>query len=150
LFLSNKYYYWYYTIINRARKRGAIEGYFEKHHVIPRCLGGKNDRRNIVRLTYREHYLAHWLLTKMTTGKDKRKMDFALIQMTLITRDKKREGIIPSRWFEKSRRLRIDVMKGNKYSVGKSNKGYKHTVEARANMSASHIGKTLPKDQIEK
>lgn len=39
--------------------------YFEKHHIIPKSLGGSNEQNNLVRLTYREHYIAHWLLTKI-------------------------------------------------------------------------------------
>ena len=51
----------YNSIIERARHR-HIEGYTEKHHVIPRCLGGTNDKHNLVRLTPKEHYIAHLLL----------------------------------------------------------------------------------------
>jgi hypothetical protein len=38
---------------------------FEKHHIIPQCLGGTNEPSNIVKLTPREHFLAHRLLAKM-------------------------------------------------------------------------------------
>jgi hypothetical protein len=48
----------------RARNR-VIEGYTEKHHVIPRCMGGSDDEDNIVKLTPEEHYLAHQLLLKL-------------------------------------------------------------------------------------
>lgn len=37
----------------------------------------------MVRLTYREHFLVHWLLTKITTGAALRKMQRALLAMTL-------------------------------------------------------------------
>jgi len=152
MFLNNKYKRWYYQIVTRARRRGVLEGYFEKHHVIPRSMGGKNYFWNMVYLTYREHYIVHWLLTKMTEGSKKRKMIFALIQMTLTTTVEKRKGIIPSRWFDKSRNLRVNIMKGNKYGVGviSANKGKKASPELRAKLSASHKGKVLPKDQIEK
>jgi hypothetical protein len=50
----------------------------EKHHIVPRSLGGSNDESNIVRLTYREHFLAHLLLTKFTSGNDRYKMLHAL------------------------------------------------------------------------
>lgn len=39
--------------------------YCEIHHILPRCLGGTDDSDNLVKLTYREHYVAHWLLTKI-------------------------------------------------------------------------------------
>lgn len=35
---------------------------FEKHHIIPRCMGGSDDEDNIIFLYLREHYIAHKLL----------------------------------------------------------------------------------------
>lgn len=32
------------------------------HHIIPKCMGGKNNKDNLVYLTYKEHKLAHKLL----------------------------------------------------------------------------------------
>ena len=54
----------YYILITRAKNRTLTENY-ETHHIIPRCLGGKNDANNLVRLTPEEHYTAHLLLVKM-------------------------------------------------------------------------------------
>jgi len=39
--------------------------YYEKHHIVPLCMGGSDIYSNIVLLTTREHYLAHYLLTKI-------------------------------------------------------------------------------------
>lgn len=36
--------------------------YTEKHHIIPKYLGGTNDEKNLIILTYRQHILAHLLL----------------------------------------------------------------------------------------
>lgn len=46
-------------------------------------MGGGDEDANLVRLTYREHFIVHWLLTKICTGRDLRKMQFALHAMTL-------------------------------------------------------------------
>lgn len=54
----------YDKLIKRARSR-KLTGYVERHHVIPRCMGGDNSRLNMVRLTAREHYLAHLILAKL-------------------------------------------------------------------------------------
>lgn len=54
----------YDQIIERAKNR-QLEGYKEKHHIIPRCLGGNNDKENIVKLTAREHFLCHMLLCEI-------------------------------------------------------------------------------------
>ncbi|ARK07836.1 putative homing endonuclease [Aeromonas phage phiA8-29] len=41
------------------------ELYTELHHIVPRCLGGSDNPENLVRLTAREHFIAHRLLAKM-------------------------------------------------------------------------------------
>lgn len=40
---------------------------FETHHIIPKSWGGSNDSDNLVRLTLREHFLAHLLLIKIAS-----------------------------------------------------------------------------------
>jgi hypothetical protein len=54
----------YNDIIIRGQSR-MLEGYKEKHHIIPRCMGGSNDTNNLVSLTPEEHYLCHLLLVKI-------------------------------------------------------------------------------------
>ena len=80
LFIDNKYTRIYYTIIERAKSR-TLSGYIERHHIIPRSLGGVNRKSNVVELTAREHYICHRLLPKMTTGQHKKKMWHALRMM---------------------------------------------------------------------
>lgn len=59
----------YNEIIERSKFRGLdkkiLEGYYERHHIVPKCLGGTNDKSNLVLLTGREHYLCHYLLWKI-------------------------------------------------------------------------------------
>lgn len=57
---------------------------FERHHIVPKSLGGSNKKENIVKLTYREHYIAHLLLCKIYKpkgGVEYKKMLFALNRM---------------------------------------------------------------------
>jgi len=82
MYLQNKYTVWYYNIINHAKSRIlSPDVYTEKHHIIPRSMGGDNSADNLVKLTAREHFVCHLLLTKMTDGIYKRKMFFALQMM---------------------------------------------------------------------
>jgi hypothetical protein len=76
----NKYTRWYNQIIANAQNRIA-EGYTERHHIHPRSLGGADTADNLVNLTAREHFVCHWLLTKMTKGEDRYKMINALRMM---------------------------------------------------------------------
>ena len=82
MYLTNKYTRWYNQIINTAKNRTLPNIYVEKHHVIPRSLGGNNSIENIVKLTAREHFICHRLLTKITIGMNRRKMVYALWSMS--------------------------------------------------------------------
>ena len=54
----------YDQLVNKVHQ--FIDGeYSEVHHKIPRSLGGSDDDNNLVRLTAREHYIAHLLLVKI-------------------------------------------------------------------------------------
>ena len=44
----------YNNLIERGKNRN-LEGYCERHHIIPRCMEGNNDSENLVKLTAREH-----------------------------------------------------------------------------------------------
>ena len=54
----------YIRLIDRAKNR-QLDGYYEIHHIIPRCMGGSNNQDNLVNLTAREHFIAHLLLVKI-------------------------------------------------------------------------------------
>jgi len=54
----------YNRLIERARNR-KLEGYKERHHIVPRCLGGDDSKENLVDLTPEEHYVAHQLLVRI-------------------------------------------------------------------------------------
>lgn len=143
MYLTNKYTRWYYNIIKRAQTR-IITGYTEKHHIIPRSLGGTNDQSNLVRLTAKEHFVCHLLLTKMTEGKFKRSMCYAVWQMTNINGRTTRERYTPTAsMYEVLRRQLSESYKG----VPKTYKnwlGKKHTLESKKLQSSVKQGKNNP------
>jgi hypothetical protein len=93
----NKYTCWYNNITENAKFR-IIDGYTERHHIHPRSLGGTNDKDNLVNLTAREHFICHWLLTKMHTGEARGKMINALYLMQ--GKNQYQERYINSRVYE--------------------------------------------------
>ena len=68
----------YNKIIERAKFRN-LSGYTEKHHIIPKCLGGSNKRDNIVSLTPKEHYICHKLLCEIYPTENK--LEYAFWRM---------------------------------------------------------------------
>lgn len=104
IFIQNKYTRIYYNIVTRAQSRVlASDIYTERHHIIPKSLGGSNSKDNLVALTGREHFICHRLLVKMTMGLDKSKMAHAVWVM-LIRGKETDKGIVTSRTFELARR----------------------------------------------
>jgi len=84
MLFSTKYHKWYSALIERAKSenRSKNNDYLEDHHIIPKSLGGNNSKNNRVLLTLREHFVAHLLLTKMYSGKERSKMIWALHRLT--------------------------------------------------------------------
>jgi 5-methylcytosine-specific restriction endonuclease McrA len=41
----------YELLIEKAQLRGSVDGYMERHHIVPRCMGGSNEKENLVELT---------------------------------------------------------------------------------------------------
>ena len=60
---------------NRKHNPVSQDVYTERHHIIPKSLGGGNDDENIVRLLSKEHYRCHRLLVDIhSTGDEHWKM----------------------------------------------------------------------------
>lgn len=104
IFINNKYTTWYNSLICSAKNR-SVTGYTENHHIIPSSLGGTNDKDNLVRLTAREHFICHLLLTKMTIGNDKYKMCFAFHMLSNAKNIGEGRYIPSSRMYVLSRKL---------------------------------------------
>jgi hypothetical protein len=114
IFIDNKYTRIYYSIIDRAKSRTLpLDTYTEKHHIIPKSLNGSDSSENLVILTAREHFICHWLLTKMTVTDSQQKMIFAFVLMLKCkTKTQKRyNNKITSRLYEKYKTLSSNIKK---------------------------------------
>lgn len=87
-----------------ARNRSKPEGYVERHHEIPKCIGGTDDPFNLVTLTAREHFLAHVLLAKIYPDTP---LVHAAFRMASNYSENRGRGIVksPSRIYEMLRML---------------------------------------------
>ena len=177
MFLINKYTRWYNSIINSASHR-TINGYVEKHHIIPKCIGGLDNPENLVKLTAREHFICHWLLTKMTADTpSKYKMWNAFSCMLYRATDAQHRYQISSKIFEnikkegaKIKSIRFSGKNNPMYGIrgpahhafGKKSSeltkqkqsiahlGVKRSAEAREKQSKSSKGRKQTPEHIEK
>lgn len=127
-------YYKHYNLLIERSKNRDINCYVEKHHIIPKCLGGTNDNSNLVNLTPEEHYLAHLLLIKIYPNESK--LIYAARMMTIDGRDTKRNNKIYGWLKRKFSKLQCEKMTGKI--------GWHHTDESKQKISESHKGKKKP------
>lgn len=125
----------YNDLISRAQARESLTEYKETHHIIPRCMGGSDDKENLVELTGREHFIAHWLLCKMYDTPGLKKA-FGLMCLT----GKNRSYKISSQLYELGRRRLSEAAIGREVSIetrekiSRALKGRKFTKEHLARM----------------
>lgn len=92
MFITNNYTDKYYEIIKNAQNRLPIGStrkqakvlltYTERHHIVPKSMGGADSEENLVWLTAEEHLLVHILLPKIVSGEGNiRKMTLAAVRM---------------------------------------------------------------------
>lgn len=131
MFKNNKYTKWYFQIIENSKQKRILD-YSEKHHIIPRCLGGSNNKNNIAILTAREHFICHLLLTKMV---DDHRILFAFASMCRINIHQKRI-VIKSHLYEYLRKCNSKASSirntGKKNNLGK--KIYHNTLTGEENL----------------
>jgi len=134
MYLQNKYTHWYFSIVERAKARPVL-GYTEKHHVIPRSLGGSDDEANLVALTAREHFVCHWLLTKMVPkSSSQQKLYHAFSAFAMISSNQERK--ITSRQYQVLTKASKIALKGNTH-----NKGKKRSTEANEKQRQTMLAK---------
>ena len=124
----------YDSIITRAKNR-QLAGYGEKHHIIPKCLGGSNKRENLVKLTAKEHWISHLLLVEIYPNHPKLKLAIRMMMVKGINQERK--AITSGRQFE---RLRVQAAKAHSsLMLGVSKAPF--TQEHKDNISKAKLGK---------
>lgn len=119
----------YDNLISKAKKRSPETGIsYEKHHIVPRCMGGSNLSDNIAIMTPEEHYVAHQLLVKLYPS-DRRLIKAANRMTTGKRRNNKLYG-----WLR--RRHTLAMTGENNSFYGKT-----HSIESLEKISAANIGK---------
>jgi hypothetical protein len=163
MFIENKYKRWYDAIVSNAQLRSTPLSYSEKHHIIPKSIGGQDSKNNLVHLSGREHFICHWLLIKITTGSNREKMIYALNGMRRVSRTHQQERYITkitSRVFanlkEEFSRIHSARLTGRtmsteqKAKISAAGKGRLHSQETIDKRSASCTGKKRTLEQKER
>jgi hypothetical protein len=145
----------YNSIMQQARNR-TLEHGFERHHVIPKSLGGANNLSNLVQLTLREHFVAHKLLTRIHTGTAQKKMWFAYYRLC------NRHRHTTSRMYEQSKlqakqylseiHTGKTISEAHRKAISKKLLGTKrkpHSTKTKAIMTNAKVGNTYARVGID-
>lgn len=175
MYLDNESTKKYYEIVSNANLRcpgdasrrvaKIAAGYVERHHIIPKSLGGVDDVNNLVWLTANEHLAVHLLLVSMVKGTESlRKMHSAAIRMC-NPQSKTQQRVFDQIEYDEIRkecsRLHSEYMKGrtsgsknpffnrkhtdeSKKLISMGGKGLKRTAQTRENLSKAKLGDKNP------
>lgn len=140
------YYKIYQNLIEDAKTNPKIDEYKESHHIIPRCIGGTDSKENLVKLTARQHFLAHWLLYKMYKTSE---LVYAWHSMSRVGVGQDAR-LVNSHLFEYAKKKRSKHLSADKLGEGNHFYGKRHSDRTKKLLSDIHRGKIYKtQEQIE-
>ena len=126
----------YDRLISNARLRLNVDQYTEKHHIIPKCMGGGDTPDNLVRLTAKEHFVAHHLLWK-----EYRTPELAHAWFMMLRCDPNQKREFTAKQHEAATIAHVEVLRKTMVGSGNHFYGRKHTEAAKAKISRANTGK---------
>jgi hypothetical protein len=110
---TNSIYWSRYTKFINTRQTRIIptNSIVELHHIVPKCAGGDDSISNLIELTVREHFIAHWMLSKVGIDDVWYKLRFAFGCMSVYSKSNSYRNFLTSRQFEISKKIRKETFK---------------------------------------
>lgn len=132
-----------YKSIIQKRKDTPPVGYSERHHIIPKSLGGTDTSDNLIQLTAREHFLCHYCLAKMYPKESLEwyKTNHAFMMMKCGILNGKR--YYNSRLYENLKKNFSDVMRYTQIGVNNSQYGTRW-ISNETTQTSIRIQKNIP------
>lgn len=136
------------NILNTRGRFACGDEYKERHHIIPRCMGGTNDKDNLIDLYAREHFEAHRLLA--LENKNEKGLQYAWWCMCNWKSNKHNRTNISYDEYEEARINYSKMLK--KQLIGSNNPMYgkSHSEEIREKMREKSKGRKQSKETVAK
>ena len=128
----------HYNLLIETRKNRipVKEIYYEKHHIIMRSMGGSNKKENIILLTAREHFIAHWPLWRIHRNKESANAFFSMCR-----KSKNQQRLISSSIAYSEARGNLKIL-----NSGKNNPRFGVTVSQETRIKLSDKNRKYPLD----
>ena len=125
--------------------------YKERHHIVPKSLGGTNDKNNLIDLFAKEHFVAHKLLVK--ENPTNKSLIYAWWTMCQIKGRDYQDRYVPTAEEYEEARIAIALMESESRIGDKNPRFGKHTPmseETKEKLRQINLGRKMPSYAIEK
>jgi hypothetical protein len=122
------------NVLDTRGRFNCGDTYHERHHIVPKCIGGGNEKENLIDLYAREHFIAHKLLAQENPENDK--LIYAWTCMAFTKNDIYYECEITPEEYEEARIVLSEKMTGE----GNHFYGKHHSEETKEKLRQQRIG----------
>ena len=130
------------NILNTRGRFACGEEYHERHHIVPKCCGGTNNKDNLIDLFAREHFIAHKLLAE--ENPDNKKLVYAWWAMSVQTNAYTKERYrITAEEYEVVREACAKILSEDNSGEGNPMYGRRHSEATRMRLSELRKGKNM-------
>lgn len=135
------------NILNTRGRFSCDEQYYERHHIIPKSIGGTDDEENLIDLYAKEHFEAHRLLASENPDNDK--LVYAWTCMAFVENNGQKRYRITAAEYEEAKIALSRIQSVNMVGVNNPFYGKKHTQDTReklrkANKMRGYVGENNP------
>lgn len=141
------------NILNTRGRFACGDEYHERHHIKPRCMGGTNNKNNLIDLFAREHFIAHKLLAK--EHPENGKLIHAWTLMSRLNNHEDKYEVTPEEYEEAKKAFSV-LVKGKPLSeeqrrkIGDATRGHVVLESARQAVAKANASRVWSKESRQK
>lgn len=128
------------NILNTRGRFNCGDEYHERHHIIPKCMGGSNEEDNLIDLFAKEHFIAHKLLVLENPNNEKLMYAWWMMSNYSGNESQNRYKVSPEE-YEAAKIKMSNIVKGLFANGGHPMLNKHHSEETKRKISEAKKGK---------